>query len=129
MWTNGYIGIPFEELDCWQLCVRVYAQELGIQLPSFVSDYADANDRAALERIFSEELAKPSRWRQVESGDEGEFDLALMRLSPLPTHVGLLTGDHRILHSLPGPGAVVESRQSLRLRGNVVGYFRYDESV
>ena len=128
MWANQYVGIPFEELDCWQLCRRVYEYELDINLPSFIGDYADAQDRESLERIFTQELAAPSRWQTVPALEAKEYDLVLMRLSPLPTHVGILAKRWSILHTMPKTGAVIDERGSLRLRHNVVGFYRYDES-
>lgn len=127
MWTNRYVGIPFEEADCWQLCQRVYQQELNVSLPGFVDEYKDPDDREALERIFNMELGKPSVWRAVAQGEEQEYDLALIRLSPLPTHVGVLAGRDHILHSLPKVGAALEARSSLRLRGNIMGFYQYVE--
>jgi cell wall-associated NlpC family hydrolase len=31
--VKQYVGIPFEQQDCWTLCCTVYQQEFGIRLP------------------------------------------------------------------------------------------------
>lgn len=29
-----YVGVPFSEASCWELCRRVYAEQFGIALPA-----------------------------------------------------------------------------------------------
>jgi hypothetical protein len=60
-WTRAYIGIPFTELgrsqygcDCWGLARLVYAQELGIDLPSYVGGYASTEERAEIAGLIGE---------------------------------------------------------------------------
>jgi len=33
-----YVGIPFTEASCWDLCQKVYAEQYNIRLPSLRSD-------------------------------------------------------------------------------------------
>lgn len=130
MWANDYVGLPFAECDCWGLARRVYARERGIELPTYERDYSDPEDQAQVCRTIGEELDGPSPWRPVPAGEEGDFDLALIALGGLPTHIGLLAAGGRfILHSLPQAGAVLERRDSPRLAASLRGFYRYDASA
>ena len=123
MWASKYVGIPFEDKDCWQLCRYVYRQELGQSLPTF--DYSDPTDFKSLNVIFNEELDGRTRFKQVEDHMEEDYDLVLMRLAVLPTHVGILVGERHILHTLPDIGSCIDRKDSVRLSANIRGYYRY----
>ena len=72
MWTNDYVGIPFQKngsdrngTDCWRLIVMVYREKLGIELPDFADVFIDGS-LASLVKVsrssaaFLSSLAFPS---------------------------------------------------------------------
>ena len=53
IWANAYVGLPWADLgrdrtgcDCWGLARLVYAEQLGIALPSYSDAYPCAGEQA-----------------------------------------------------------------------------------
>lgn len=90
-----YVGLPYEELDCWALVRRVYREQLGVELA--------ADPLAARAQVV--EVEKPRA-----------FDVALLR----SRHVGVMIDAKRVLHTSRGQNAVVEHLDSRR----VIGFYR-----
>lgn len=77
-------GRDFRGVDCWGLLYLFYKTELGIDIPSFSSDYRNS-DRVAYEKMV--ECSDHFRgWREVEKPQS--MDVALFRIGPL-FHVGV----------------------------------------
>ena len=63
---DRYVGIPYADkgretgngdaLDCWGLLVKVYREQLGIELPSYSDRYVTAADREALNVLIAGEI-------------------------------------------------------------------------
>lgn len=131
-WSSAYVGIPFRErgrdragLDCWGLVRLVLAEQRGIEVPSFVTDYSgdDGQEIAALI------AANRGIGSEIPSGDEQPFELALFRMpcggGLLPWHVGIVVDAGRVLHTTRYLGAsVIESTRGPRLRHLVAGFQR-----
>lgn len=121
------VGIPWRDrgrdrdgCDCWGLVRLAYADGLGVDLPSYADDYADTNDRAALNALFAGERAP---WRTVTAGADRPFDLVLMR--ERPWHVGLVVRRGLMLHMPEGQSSVVEPYTTGRHARRVEGIYRH----
>ena len=82
-----YLGIPYEELDCWNLVRKIYSEEFGILLP----ERDEAVDR--------------TEWSLISLGEERVGDLLVFRAagSGFHTHVGVVVDGSppRMLHTEP----------------------------
>ncbi|MBA5776298.1 C40 family peptidase [Stappia sp. F7233] len=103
-WSDRYVGIPFRDggrdlagLDCWGLVRLVYAQELGIDLPSYGE--ISARQLISVARAISAG-ARSEEWRPVGSDNLRPFDVAVMRRSGgiNACHVGVLIRPGQVLH-------------------------------
>jgi cell wall-associated NlpC family hydrolase len=129
---DRYVGIPYSDkgrdgaLDCWGLLVKVYREQLGIELPSYSDRYVTTADRDALDRLIRGELEEP--WRAVAPGDEMGFDAVLMREGRFVRHVGLVTEPGRLLHISPdGICSAIERYRDGLLKNRIAGFYRHSQ--
>ena len=123
---NKYIGLPYKQngrtetgVDCWGLARLVYAQELGIELPSYADLYQGSWDEQVTKLI---EHSKDG-WQQVQDPQPG--DLCVFNIYGEPAHVGVYVGNDKFLHSREGLDTVIDSVNSSQWRKRLDGYFRY----
>ena len=121
-----FVGIPWLDggrteagADCWGLFRLVYAQVLGIELPSYAEDYTTALDRLIIRRLVD---GKPDYWVRVEQPQPG--DGAVLHLVNR-AHIGVVIGGNYMLHIEKGAGAVIENYTSLRLSRMLEGFYHY----
>jgi cell wall-associated NlpC family hydrolase len=84
IWAGRYIGLPFRDhgrdrngLDCWGLARLVLAEQFGLALPSFVTDYRRTTDMAGISKVITRETKK---WTPVAAGREKTGDIIILRL-------------------------------------------------
>ena len=87
-WTIKYVGIPYNEYDCYTLTRKIIKEQLKIDLP------IDPLENRCLWR----EVQKPYKY----------FDVLMFRVRSFPVHIGIYVGDGKMLHSLPKVNAVIE---------------------
>jgi len=107
-WANSYVGIPYLDggrdrsaCDCWGLARLVYAEVLGIELPT----YGEISARRVVEasrHIRNTSAAAP--WLPV-AGAARPFDVLVMRGSPF--HVGVMVDARQVLHVEAATSSVV----------------------
>lgn len=128
--TNKYIGVPFvdkgrmlsEGVDCWGLIREFYKNEFDIILPSLDAYYTSIKDRSACSSIIDTER---KNWDCINSGDEREGDVIMLRLRGRPWHVGVVLANKRMLHVTEGCNTVIEKYNGSLWRGRVYGFVRY----
>jgi cell wall-associated NlpC family hydrolase len=94
--VRRYLRIPYDVLDCWQLCGHVLQLEAGVELPSFADDYERSADETLWSERIREQVAAVAErerlvWPRVE-GEPRRFDLALYHLGGTRWHVALVAG-------------------------------------
>ncbi len=130
-WAMDYIGKPWvvasdgpEAYDCWGLIVAIHKRLYGRALE--IIPVEENNLRQLIKTIN----ASPERanWDVVHNPIEG--DIALMRQSRHPIHVGIwldIDGGG-MLHSMQGAGVVFQNLNSLALSGwKIENYYRYNK--
>ena len=122
-WWHPYIGLPYERAHCWELVRRVYADQLGLDLPAYGE--IDAANLVAVARGMAEAEAADC-WHPVDRPQA--FDVALMRGRSRVWHVGVMVDDRRVLHTERATGAVLVGVQDTAMRGRVTGYRRHTEA-
>jgi len=126
MTYDKYIGLPYLEngrdstgIDCWGLARLYYAQELGIELPSYAELYAGSRDPVVHGLINSYK----NNWLETTSPVVG--DLCLFNIYGEPQHVGIYIGNNKFLHSREGKDSVIDSLQSSQWKKRFVGFFKH----
>lgn len=126
-WWSEYIGIPFlsggrgsSAYDCWGLVRAVYADRLGLELPSYGEISAD--DLVRVARAM--DRAKDDGW--VPCGPQ-PFAVVLMRHprgGRRIVHVGVMVDDKRVMHVEEATSTVVVPVDHMSVSGRIVGYRR-----
>ena len=127
-WFSRYIGLPFDDggrgphgYDCWGLVRAVYADRLGVDLPSYGE--ISARDLARIARQM--ETAKDDGWRQI--GTPRALDVVLMRSGrggARVVHVGVMVDANRLLHVEEAAATAVVPVTHFSVAGRIVGYRR-----
>lgn len=127
-WVADYIGIPFAEFgrnrlgcDCWGLVRLVYADRLGVELPSYTGDYTGTAERDELDRLIAGHMGP---WRRVD--DPGLFDVVLVRIAGRACHVGVIVGPATMLHIERGIDASIARLTSPVWSRRIDGYYRHE---
>ncbi len=111
---NAYLGLPHRSLgrtaegvDCYGLVRLVYAQELGINLPTFTGDYVSDGEHDQIHRLLR--AAKGSGiWREVS--DPAPFDVLLFRIGAFDTHLAVAVDASLMLHVFQRERSVIVRR-------------------
>jgi len=131
-WIKDYIGIPFENkgrgkaCDCWGLVRRIYEEQFGISLPSFVDEYSNALDRKDIHAVVGYEKEHPF-WIKINKGKEEFGDMVIFNIGNLPVHVGLVMTNNRMLHVEKGINSCLEHYNKMRWRNRLEGFYRHKE--
>lgn len=119
MWWAKYVGIPYldkgrtdQGCDCWGLVRLVYAQELGIYLPSWHTHDGLESIRGMLKQFLPQ-------YRKLEGPDP--FSIALFSSSVTAMHVGVMVDAGRMLHTTQGKDACLENTYLYRFK--LLGYY------
>ncbi|WP_164681912.1 C40 family peptidase [Fuscovulum blasticum] len=127
-WWEAYVGLPFvdggrgpDAYDCWGLVRQVYADLLGIDLPSYGE--ISAMDLIRIARTMR--AGADDGWRVPAIPDE--LDVVLMRGTggrSSVVHVGVMVSQTRLLHIEAGSGAVVVPVSHWSVAGRIIGWRR-----
>jgi cell wall-associated NlpC family hydrolase len=119
-WWGRYIGTPYADLHCWGLVRRVYADQLGIDLPAY-ADIPPGDHRAVIGAM----RAGAEGW--VAADGTRPFDVVLMRRHRLALHVGVITRPGWLLHTEAETDAVHEALSAPGIAGRITGFRRLPE--
>ncbi len=130
IWSDAWLGLPYADLgrsragaDCWGLAWLVYADECGIDLPSYHDAYTDPAEAEEIERALAGR--EPwSDWRRVEQ--PRPFDLALFARGSSRSHVGIIVQGRLMLH-MPVSGACIVHLDRSRWGQRLAGIYRHRE--
>lgn len=128
-WTSRYVGLPFRDggrgpdaYDCWGLVRAVYADRLGIDLPSYGE--ISARDLVRVARAMG--AAQDDGWATVAAPQD--FDVVLMRSGrgggDRTVHVGVMVDAHRMMHAELATGVTVVPITHFSVAGRILGYRR-----
>lgn len=127
---DKYIGLPYlangrteAGLDCWGLVRLFYRDELGIDLPSYTTNYSGADDPAIME-LMSE--YKDTNWKKQTTFKVG--DVCVFNIYGEPCHVGVYVGDSKFMHSRENRDVVIESLDSPKWSKRLEGCYTPDTS-
>lgn len=133
-WAGRYIGLPFIDggrgpvaVDCWGLVRLVYAQERGIELPTYGEISAGA--LLTITRAIRAGQEAPEVWRQVEAPQA--FDVGVMRggASWRPCHVGVMVDGETVLHVEKDSATCLEPINGQVMKHRIIGFWRHAEMI
>ena len=130
-WWCNYIGLPFlkngrgrEGLDCWGLGRLTYADNLGVDLPSFGGSYDVVNAGFEEQERLRDDVIKG--WVDVTKETHKPFDLIIFTLGGNPFHCAVVTKPGEMLHIMEGCNAVVEAYTGRGWQRRLEGVYRYE---
>jgi len=129
MWTDSYFHVPFMQhgrtrngVDCWGLVCLVFAEKLKISLP-LLTDYKHIKDDESITEIIKKES---ENWAVVSLGEEKPFDVAIFKMMGVPTHVGLVVGENKVLHAEENKGVHVNNYKREQFwKRSLTGFYRH----
>lgn len=135
-WAKQYIGIPFtmngrerrDGLDCWGLVRLVYAERMGIILPSHADGYQGVDDVQGTRRVLVHEMTERRAWGRVQVDDIQIGDVVQLDIGKRP-HVGLVVARRQMLHAMRGSNSCLETFDCGVWSSRVRGYWRYAAAV
>ena len=132
-WACEYIGRPWkcaaagpDAFDCWGLVVDIHRRFYNRHLT--IIPVEENNLKALIQTI--DKHPERQYWKSVTSPCEG--DIALMRQSRHPIHVGIWldVDGGGILHCAQASGVVFQDLNNLRLCGwHIESFYRYKEQI
>jgi cell wall-associated NlpC family hydrolase len=130
-WSASFVGVPWAEkgrtrvgVDCWGLVRLVYADALGLALPSYTEAYAGLAERGEIAELMSED-SRRWPWAMVPPKRAQEFDVAVFRRGGLAAHVGVVLGAGRMLHIEERRESCVASYADGPWRHRLIGIYRH----
>ncbi|MFQ5954022.1 MAG: C40 family peptidase [Kiloniellales bacterium] len=128
IWTEGYIGIPYADkghsrdgVDCWGLVRLVYAEQLGVDLPSYADRYASAADLDEVARLIDGERGP---WRTVKR--PRALDVLLLRIRGAAGHVALVAAPGWMLHVMDQIEVALERYETITWARRIAGAYRHE---
>lgn len=125
---GNYVGLSYkakgrttDALDCYGLVRLVYKQELGIDLPSFDTDYEE-NDESRMEQLL---IQYREGWEKIDNPETGS--VVLFRVMGSESHIGVAVSAQSFLHVRENMDSVVEDFSNPRWNKRIVGHYKYVE--
>lgn len=104
-----FIGIPYEQLDCWDLVQAVYARYLDM-------DLGDRTEQSG--------HIKDGTWGEVNVEELQRYDVLVFDDGFQP-HVGLVIDGGRFLHTIAGVNSCVDSYKRSQWRDRLRKAYRH----
>lgn len=113
-----YIGIPYEEKDCWELAVDFYREHMGLELKHYYGDVRP--DREQSKSLIYSNMGE---FEKVDTPKLG--DILLMKIRGIESHIGVFVGCGRFLHTSKSMGSHLERVD--KWKKCIVGFYRHKE--
>lgn len=130
MGWDRFIGIAHRDggrdrsgCDCWGLVRLVYAERLGIVLPSYADGYASTDERAEIAALVAGGRMS-GVWRAVDRAQE--FDALLFRVGPHASHIAVAVDARHMLHVHAKAASVITPQRDPMWRNRLVGVYRHE---
>lgn len=117
--SHNFIGVPYDEKDCWQLVILFYKMILSIDLVQY--NYKDPFDN---EEIAALVITHRDKFIPVEVPQFG--DIIVLRVFGFPSHLGIYLNESQILHTTDKTGSIID--QFSRWKTRVEGFYRYGQA-
>ena len=112
---RNYIGIPYEEYDCYEIIQKYYKEVLDKELDNLYSS------RPSTEETEDFFLEQRSRFIEVDTPKFG--DIIVFKVFGLACHIGMYVDNKVFFHSRRTTNSCLEKLSIWKNR--VVGYYRW----
>lgn len=112
---SKYVGIPYDEKDCYELLQVVFKEMFSYDLDILYQETPDRNSANLL--INTQE----NRFQKVTKPKLG--DIILLSIVGVPCHVGMFIDERYFLHTRKNTGSVIERFHNWEKR--LVGFYRW----
>ena len=124
------IEVPFVEKgrstlgwDCWGMVHLFHRHVLGVEIPSYLTDYINAGSSIKGRRQLATLIGKHlSGWDRVEHPAVG--DVVLLNINGRPIHVGIAIDADRMLHTEAKCNTLIERLASPMWSRRIEGFYR-----
>lgn len=135
-WSFKYVGLPYDDFNCWELVRYVYDSEWGVALPEYAGDYLDEEESEIISALIAGESSKPETWTVVAKKQdsnlvqfmppkEGDVLWSWIASPRHPSHVGVVVDETLMLHTRKATGAIVQSYRDRITSPKVEGIYRH----
>jgi len=133
-WTAKYMQVPYtsggrswtDGLDCWGLVLEAFRRELGQELGDYSGLSLDTRRLATVRAIVRG--LRPPEWTPVDVETSRPFDVCFLvpkgKVSVI-THMALVAGRDRLLHTLEGIGPHVQTWRDIGVSFRIHGVYRH----
>jgi probable lipoprotein NlpC len=116
-WIDQYVGVPYEQYDCWAIIRRIYQDRWQIALP----DWALGPRGVPVNDI----LAGGPEWTEVDRAQARLSDIVAITRGRWVCHVGMVVDHGWMLHTEPNIESVLESYEGFVYRSRIAGMYRH----
>lgn len=133
-WSNAYIGIQHREdeppsheaVNCWTLVCLIYAEILGIDLPTYNGAFASLSEVREIEALFAKEQSKDC-WALKTY--EAPLDVAVFRSGLHQRHVGVVVERGMMIHAAEGHPSRIERYNTGYWKPRLLCFYRHVEAA
>ena len=119
---SDYIGLPYEQYDCWELIRFIYEDGLDIDLPDYRKRYTSSNDVKQTGPVVAQGI-EDGCWEKVDKPAFG--DVLIFNVLGIPSHCAMYLADGDFIHAFNGTNSVIENVNDLCWAKRFVGAYKW----
>jgi hypothetical protein len=108
------IGIPYSQMDCFNLAKKFYGEVLGVQLKHYFDSVPE--DRVKIKNLIYSNIGDFVKTDNPKFGD-----LILLRIKGLESHIAINIDASIMLHTMEKTGSVIDRK--VKWGTLIVGYY------
>lgn len=116
------VGIPYEEMNCWDIAREFYKRVFGIELKHYCQD-KDPERKEVKNLIYT----NVGDFEMVLKGQIKMGDLILIKLYGIECHIAVYLDDGLMLHTQKKTGSIVDRIE--RYENLIVGFYRVKKEM
>lgn len=117
---SSLIGVPYSEMNCWELCQRFYEKVFGVELKHYYED------RSIQDRPLDVNCLIYSSIGDFEKVEFPKFgDLILIKVRGIESHIAIYLDGGMMLHASKSVGSSMD--RIAKWERLIVGYYRIKE--
>jgi len=119
----GNRGRGPDEFDCYGLFIKASKELFNHEVPDYL-DYYKSDDPTSVTQSID---GHKQTWTHIEFGSELPGDVIILTIKAMPVHVGIVLGNKKMLHTLPGKNACIDIYTTISWRKRIQGFYRWEQ--